>query len=107
MSSNSIQKMVDIFNAKNIGDKDNPNQKEKNNDNFSSKMPKKENNKEVSDINKNLDKRASMPLKNNNNINNNINKEKEDIKIGHRKETILSHSKKEQNPIMQEKKLLS
>ena len=116
MSSNSIQKMIEIFNAKNIGDKNNPNQKEKTNDNFSSKMPKKANNNEVSDINKKLDKRASIPLKNNNNINNNkinanansnnnINKEKEDIKIGHRKETILSHSKKEQNPIMQEKKL--
>ena len=40
-----------------------------------------------------------------NSNNNNINKEKEDIKIGLRKETILSHHKKEQNPIMQEKKL--
>ena len=111
MSSNSIQKMVEIFNSKNIGDKNIPSQKEKSNDNFSSKMPKKVNNK-ILDINKNIEKRASMPLKSNNNINNNKskvnnnneNKEKEDIKIRNRGETVLSKLIKDHNPIIPEKK---
>ena len=112
MSSNSIQKMVEIFNSKNIGDKNIPSQKEKSNDNFSSKMPKKVNNK-ILDINKNIEKRASMPLKSNNNINNNKskvnnnneNKEKEDIKIRNRGETVLSKLIKDHNPIISEKKI--
>ena len=112
MSSNSIQKMVEIFNSKKIGDKNIPNQKEKTNDNFNSKMPKNVNNK-ILDINKNIEKRASMPLKSNNNINNNKskdnnnneNKEKEDIKIRNRGETVLSKLIKDHNPIISEKKI--